>query len=122
MAKADFVPADRTADFPVTANDKVAETVVETPDQENRDEALANGVQDAAFIDYDVALNAYGAREDIEDLDSKVRRNTGLTGAAVANQEHMRELPNRSGGNGVAPDPDNAIVVEGYDAGSDPTP
>lgn len=113
MAKADYEVADREGDFPVTANDKVAETVYETPDEENRDRALAAGVKDAAFIDYDEALTAYGNREDIEDFDSYTRRTYGVTGATFAAGEHMRELPNRSGGNGVAPDPSNAIVVDG---------
>jgi hypothetical protein len=113
MAKEDYTVADRTADFPVTANKKVAETVYESPDAENAAEALAAGVIDNSFIDYEVALDAYAAREDIEDLDSKTRRTYGVGGATFGAAEHMRELPNRSGGNGVAPDPDNAIVVEG---------
>ena len=124
MAKSDWTGAVASADrvpesgaFPVTANDKVNETVYESPDAENAAEALLNGVQDAAFIDYDVALNNYAAREDIEDLDSINRRSRPNT---YADGAHMRALPNRSGGNGFAPDPDNAIVVSGYSTASDP--
>lgn len=129
MAKEDWdgavVAADRAEfreggigeDGAITANIKVNETVYDSADADNAAEALANGVQDAAFIDYDVALAAYAAREDIEDLDSKNRRNNPATFADAA---HMRALPNRSGGNGVAPDPDNAIVVPGDGGASDP--
>lgn len=113
MAKADYNVADRPESFPVTANDKLAETVAATPDAENAAEALAAGVIDAAYIGYDQALDAYAAREDIEDLDSKNRRDNPTDFADAA---HMRQLPNRSGGNGYAPDPDNAIVVDGAGA------
>lgn len=115
--RAEFREGGIGEDGAITANIKVNETVYDSPDAANAAEALANGVQDAAFIDYDVALAAYAAREDIEDLDSKNRRNNPATFADAA---HMRALPNRSGGNGVAPDPDNAIVVPGYNAASDP--
>lgn len=120
MAKADYNVADRAEvtenGGPLTALDRVNQTVAETPDAENQAEALAAGVKDAAFIGYDVALDAHGAREDIEDLDSYTRRTYGIGGADFANQAHMRQLPNRSGGNGIAPDPDNAVVVDGASA------
>jgi hypothetical protein len=113
MAKEDYNVADRNADFPVTAGDKVAETVYETPDTENAEAAEAAGLLSAAFIDYDEALTALGERDDMESFDSYTRRTYGLEGATFAAGEHMRERPNRSGGNGFAPDPDNAIVTDG---------
>ena len=121
MAKADYNVADRASvtenGGPLTALDRVNETVAETPDAENAAEALAAGVKDAAFIGYDVALTAHESREDIEDRDSYLRRTYGIAGQGdFASQAHMRQLPNRSGGNGIAPDPDNAVVVD--DAGA----
>ena len=122
MAKADYNVADRASvtanGGPETALDRVNETVYVTPDAENKAEALNAGVKDAAFIDYDVALTAHESREDIETLASRRAREYGTT---YADGAFMRELPNRSGGNGFAPDPDNAIVVEGY-GGADSNP
>lgn len=122
MAKADYNVADRASvtanGGPETALDRVNETVYVTPDAENKAEALNAGVKSAAFIDYDVALEAHEAREDIETLASRRAREYGTDYNAG---EFMRELPNRSGGNGFAPDPDNAIVVAGY-GGSDSNP
>ena len=117
MAKADYNVADRgdvTANGGArTALDRVNEEVYETPDAENQAEALAAGVRSNAFIDYDVALGILEDREDMESFDAYTRRSHGLTGASFTAGEHMRELPNRSGGNGYANDPDNAIVVDG---------
>ena len=122
MAKDDYEVAERAAvtanGGPLTALDRVNETVNETPDAENKLEAYNAGVKDAAFIDYDVALEAHEAREDIETLASRRAREYGTDYNAG---EFMRELPNRSGGNGFAPDPDNDIVVEGY-GGADANP
>lgn len=120
MAASDWTGDVRAADRPEvrendgdarTALDRVGETQYETPDAENQTRAEAAGVKDAGFIGYDAALTAYGNREDIEDFDSYTRRSYGVTGATFAAGAHMRELPNRSGGNGIAPDPDNEIVV-----------
>lgn len=111
MAKNDYSVAERAEwqDGPVTALGRVNETVSETPDAANRAEADATGLKDAAYIDYDVALDLHQSREDIETLQSKQTRNAPADFAAA---EYMRELPNRSGGNGYAPDPDNDFVGE----------
>lgn len=109
MAKADYTAADRTIES-LTAGEKVQETVFENPDAENRDEAYAEGVLDASFIGYEDALEALEDRPDMESFDAYTRRSYGVTGASFDAGKHMRELPNRSGGNGYANDPDNAIV------------
>lgn len=113
MAKEDYEVAERAAvtanGGPLTALDRVNETVNETPDAENRAEAFGEGLKDAAYIDYDVALEAHQAREDIETLAARRDREYGRDFNAG---EFMRELPNRSGGNGYAPGPDNDIVVD----------
>lgn len=114
MAKADYEVAERAAvtanGGPLTALDRVSETVNETPDAENRAAATAAGVKDPGHIDYEAALEAHQAREDIETLASRRAREYGADFDAG---KFMRELPNRSGGNGYAPDPDNDIV--GFD-------
>jgi hypothetical protein len=111
MAKSDYNVAERpgvTANGgPLTALDRVGETVNVTPDAENRAAATAAGLKDAAFIGYADAAEAHEAREDIESLASRRAREYGSDYDAGA---FMRELPNRSGGNGFAPDPDNQIV------------
>jgi hypothetical protein len=118
MAKADYVAADRrnddkstVKDNPVTAGDKVAETVYAGPDAENKVEADGAGVLSNSFIGYETALNSLAARPDMESFDAYTRRSYGVTGATFAAGAHMRQLPNRSGGpTGYANDPDNAIV------------
>jgi len=61
-------------DDPVTAADQL-EGFGESPnDVENRAAAAAAGVLNAAFINYDVALDKYAARDDIEDLAHKNAR------------------------------------------------
>lgn len=114
MAKADYNVAEResvTANGgPLTALDRVSETVNETPDAENRAAATAAGVKDAGHIGYEAALAAHEAREDIEALADRRAREYGVNYNAG---KFMRELPNRSGGNGYAPGPDNDIV--GFD-------
>jgi hypothetical protein len=114
MAKSDYTGNVASAERgdvtenggPRTALDRVNETVYATPDAENRAAATAAGLKDAAYIDYDEALTNYESREDIESLASKQTRNAP-DGFAAA--DYMRSLPNKSGGNGYAPDPSNAI-------------
>lgn len=89
-----------------TANERVQETVAVTPDADAAAQATAAGVRDAAFVDYGVALDAHAARVDIEDLDSKNRRNAPAT---FASADHMRldpsdTAPTPGSVNGVAPD------------------
>lgn len=116
MAKSDYNVADRAGDFPVTALDRVEETVFVTPDTENAAAALAAGLKDAGHQNYVAALEAYESRDDIEALAVKQTRNAPDGFGAGA---FMRELPNRSGGNGYAPDWSNPIVASGYDAAVD---
>lgn len=122
MAKEDYTVAERASvtanGGPLTALDRVNETVSVTPDAENWAEALNAGVKSAAYIGYGEALDLHQSREDIETLQSKQTRNAPATFDAA---DYMRELPNRSGGNGYAPDPSNDIVAEGY-GGSDSNP
>lgn len=110
MAKEDWTgavkSADRDEDFPVTARKHVNETVYGSPDGENRAAAAGAGLKNAAYINYGEALEAYEAREDIEDLATKQTRNAPADFDAAS---FMRALPNKSGGNGYAPDPNNAV-------------
>jgi hypothetical protein len=119
MAKADYNVADRD-DTPKTALDRVNETVYESPDAENKTEAYAAGFQDASFIGYEAALTTLEGREDMEPFAAYTARTYGVTGATFDAGRHMRELPNRSGGNGFANDPANEIVV-GPDTDNDGT-
>lgn len=118
MAKEDYTEVFEAAGDPRTALDRVNETVNETPDAENRAEAFNVGVKDSAYIGYADALEAHESREDIETLAHRRDREYGRTFDAG---QAMRELPNRSGGNGYAPGPDNDIVVDGY-GGADSNP
>lgn len=115
MAKEDYDVAERVdwQDGPVTALGRVSETVNETPDEENKAEAAAANVKDAAYIGYADALEAHQSREDIETLAARRAREYGADFDAG---EFMRQVPNRSGGNGYAPGPDAPIA--GEDGGS----
>lgn len=57
-----------------TALDNLSEWHESPNDVENRAAAEAAGVKDAAYINYDVALDAYAARVDVEDLAHKNAR------------------------------------------------
>lgn len=59
----------------VTAEDNLVGYGESANDAENRAAAQAAGVIDAAYINYDVALDAYEARADIETLARKQTRN-----------------------------------------------
>lgn len=82
MASEDYVVADRAGDFPVTAGDKVQETVFDNPDTEAREAAETAGVSNAAYIGYAAALNTYQSRTDIETLADRRARENGTTFAA----------------------------------------
>src|SRR5690349_7838502 len=96
-------------DFPVTARKRIEQFGESEVELEGRARATAEGLKHPAYIDYDVALEAYQSREDIETLQSKQTRNAPADFEAAG---YMRALPNKSGGNGVAPDPDNEIVED----------
>lgn len=57
-----------------TATEQLEGFGEEVNDVENKAAAEAAGVLDAAYIDYDEALTAYEARDDIEDLAQKNAR------------------------------------------------
>jgi len=63
------------ADGAITAADNLVGFGESENDAENRAAAQAAGVIDAAYINYDVALDAYAARADVESLGRKNTRN-----------------------------------------------
>lgn len=65
----------RQAADPVEAEDNLVGYGEQINDVENAAAAAAAGVKNAAFINYDVALDAYAARDDVEDLAHKNARN-----------------------------------------------
>lgn len=74
MAQADL-DAMPVAEKPVvTAADNLVGYGESVNDVENAAAAAAAGVIDAAYINYDVALDAYASRDDIESLDRKNKR------------------------------------------------
>lgn len=105
MAAEDYVVADRAGTFPITAGDKVQETVVDNPDTEAAAAAETAGVSNAAFIGYAAALTTHESREDIESLaDRRTRENA----ADYADADFMRAVasdtpPTPGSVNGVAP-------------------
>jgi hypothetical protein len=89
MAQSDLdsMPADtRTYKTATEQLEGFGESVNDT---ENRAAAQAAGVLDAAYIDYDEALDAYAARDDIEDLQHKNARDIP---ADFAEASFMREV------------------------------
>ena len=78
MAQSDLdamVTGKRQAAAPVEAEDQLVGYGESANDAENRAAAQAAGVISAAFINYDVALDSYAARDDVEDLAHKNARN-----------------------------------------------
>lgn len=61
-------------DDPKTATDQLEGFGDSPNDVENKQAAADAGVLNAAYIRYDVALDAYAARDDIEDLQHKNAR------------------------------------------------
>jgi hypothetical protein len=61
-------------DDPKTAEDNIGGLGPEANDVENAAAAAAHGVWRASFINYDVALDKYAARDDVEDLAHKNAR------------------------------------------------
>lgn len=88
MAQADLdsMPADNRE--PKTASENLVGYGEQVNDVENREAAAAAGVIDAAYIDYDEALDAYAARDDIEDL---ARRRARDFPADFADADFMRQ-------------------------------
>lgn len=87
MAKEDLdnmQTGKRQAAAPVEATDNLVGFGESINDIENRAAAEAAGVRDPAHIDYDVALEAYEARNDVESLARKNARNNPETFADAA--------------------------------------
>lgn len=109
MAKEDYEVADRAlqgADGKaLTAGERVAQTVQETPDQEARDFAEAGDVALAAYRNYATALEAHQARVDIETLADRRAREYGadFEAGAFMRAGHSDTPPTSGGVNGVAP-------------------
>ena len=84
MAQSDLDSMSVKDTAPKTAYDNISEWVESPNDVENRAAAKAAGVKDAAYIDYDVALENYESRPDIENLARKNARNNPQTFADAA--------------------------------------
>lgn len=119
MAEADYNVADRqvpngsggfvdVSDNPVTAADKIAETVQATPDQDAKDFAEAQGVSHPAYANYATALNAHAARADIEGLAERRAREYG---DAFSDADFMRQ--NAYNADGTAATPPRPGTVHG---------
>lgn len=93
MALRDVPPAIN--DEPKTATENLVGYGADSNfDDENRAAAQAAGVIDAAYINYDVALDAYAARDDIEDLAHKNARDMP---ADFADASFMRTVDGQAG-------------------------
>lgn len=102
MAEEDYNVADRAPEggFPVTAADKVAETVQDTPDADAAAAADTANVSNAAYIGYAAALNTHQSRPDIETLASRRAREYGDD---FADADYMRREAYNADGTAKAP-------------------
>jgi hypothetical protein len=107
MASEDYNVADRTVES-LTAGEKVQETVFDNPDTETQAAAATAGVSNAAYIDYEAALNAHQARSDIETLADRRAREYGDT---FADGAFMRQ--NAYNADGTAATPPRPGTVHG---------
>ena len=145
MAREDYDVADR-AEFSLTAGDKVAETIQETPDAESQSFADAAGVSHPAYVGYVAALDAHASREDIEGLRERRLREYGdsfeagefMRQAAYNADGSANDAPRPGTVHGLAPDAgtsgdaplgdtiptdtDEDGTYEGAGEGPDPTP
>lgn len=111
MAAEDYVVADRaewTGTANVTAGDKIAETVQETPDAESNAAAVTAGVSHPAYIGYAAALATHEARPDIESLADRRAREYG---DAFTDADFMRA--NAYNADGTAATPPRPGTVHG---------
>lgn len=102
MAQADLdsmQTGTRQAAAPVEAEDNLVGYGEQVNDVENAAAAAAAGVKNAAFINYDVALDAYAARDDVESLERKAARNGVAPEAAAdfADGSFMRTVDGEPG-------------------------
>jgi hypothetical protein len=86
-------------DAPVTAEDNLVGYGESANDIENAAAAAAAGVKSAAFINYDVALDAYAARADVEDLAHKNARDMPTD---FADASFMRTVDGATGSGSAA--------------------
>lgn len=114
MAKEDYNVADR-AEFSLTAGDKVAETIQETPDADAAQFAADAGVSHPAYANYVTALDAHTDREDIEGLRERRLREYGDSFAAG---EFMRTAPYEADGSPADPPRPGTIHGLAPDAGT----
>jgi|SRR5690606_18551292 len=109
MAKADYNVADRALEGadggPLTAGERVAQSVQETPDADARQFAADEGVAHAAYANYADALEAHQARADIETLADRRAREYGadFDAGAFMRAPAGDEAPTSGSVNGVAP-------------------
>lgn len=82
MAESDYNVADRDITA-LTAGERVAETVQESPDADAAAFAAAGNVAKPEYRNYAAALNAFQARDDIETLADRRTRENGTTFAAA---------------------------------------
>lgn len=111
MAESDYNVADRVPDsgsFPVTAGDKVGETVQETPDADAKAAADSAGVSHPAYIGYAAALATHQSRPDIETLADRRAREYG---DQFSDADFMRA--NAYDADGTAADPPRPGTVHG---------
>jgi len=110
MAEEDYNVADRKPEggFPVTAGNKVSETVQETPDADAKAAADTAGVSNPAYIGYAAALNTHQSRDDIETLADRRAREYG---DAFADGDFMRQ--NAYDADGTVADPPRPGTVHG---------
>lgn len=97
MAQSDLDSMPQDNYEPKTATENLVGYGESVNDVENREAAQAAGVLDAAYIDYDEALDAYQARDDIEDLAHRRARDFP---ADFADADFMREAPTAGGSSG----------------------
>lgn len=102
MAEEDYNVADRRPEggFPVTAANRVAETVQETPDADAKAAADAANVSHPAYIGYAAALNTHQSRSDIETLASRRAREYG---DEFSDADYMRREAYNPDGSAKAP-------------------
>lgn len=86
MAESDYNVADRK-NAPLTAAERVAETVQATPDADAWAAADTANVSHPAYVGYADALETHEAREDIESLASRRLREYG---DAFTDADYMR--------------------------------
>lgn len=97
MAAEDLAGYKDDTRVPKTADEAIEGYGPLASDIANAEAAAAAGVIDAAYIDYDVALEAYEARSDIEDLAQRRARDFPVDFADASFMRETGEGPASSG-------------------------